>query len=276
MIESSFHVPITNALHKSSEVLLRHFGKVTNIRVKENLSSVVSEADLDSERVIIDLITKEFPDHNIISEEKGFVYKNSPVTWVVDPLDGTSNFVSGLPWFGILIAVMKDFIPIAAGAFLPVGKHLYYAERSEKTRLNGRIIHVSEAQLLSDVLIAYSLDYNDDFNDTHKETDIMANMVSNARNVRATNCLLDFCYTADGRLGAAVNHHEKIWDIAAPWLIVRQAGGTVSDIEGKELDFTVNKKNYKKDYPVIASNGNFHTKLISLINEASNSFTRKS
>jgi len=276
MIETSFHIPITNALHRSSEVLLRYFGRVTNIRVKENLSSVVSEADIESEKVIIDLITKDFPDHNIISEESGYVYKGSSITWVVDPLDGTSNFVSGLPWFGILIAVMEDFVPIAAGAFLPIGRHLYYAEKSEKTRLNGRLIQVSDSQSPGDVLIAYSLDYCNDFKETLKETDILANLVNNARNIRATNCLLDFCYTADGRLGAAVNHNEKIWDIAAPWLIVKQAGGIVTDTEGKELDFRVNEKNYKKDFPVIASNGHFHKKLISLINETSNSITRKS
>jgi myo-inositol-1(or 4)-monophosphatase len=267
MIETSFQIPITNALHRSGEVLLRHFGKVTRIKVKENLSSVVSEADIKSEKVIIDLITKDFPDHNIISEESGYNYKGSPITWVVDPLDGTSNFVAGLPWFGILIAVMKDKEPIAAGAYLPVGKHLYYAEQSGKTRLNGRIIQVSKAQTLNDVLVAYSLDYCEDFKVTLEETGILARLVNNARNIRSTNCLLDFCYTADGRLGAAVNLHEKIWDIAAPWLIVKQSGGMVTDIKGKELDFAVTEKNFSKDFPVVASNGHIHIKLIKLIRE---------
>ncbi len=276
MSETSFQIPISNALRRGGEVLLKYFGKVSNIKVKENLSSVVSEADMESDKVIIDLISKDFPDHNIISEESGYIYKGSPITWIVDPLDGTSNFVAGLPWFGVLIAVMKDYVPVAGGAYLPAGKHLYYAEQAEKTRLNGRIIHVSEAQFLKDVLIAYSLDYCENFDDTLKETGIFASLVNNVRNVRATNCLLDLCYTADGRLGAAVNHHEKIWDIAAPWLIVRQAGGMVTDTSGKELDFTVSQENYKKDFPVIASNGHLHEKMIDLINDALNSITGKS
>lgn len=267
MIEPSFRIPILNALHRGGKVLLKYFGKVTNIKVKENLSSVVSEADLESDKIIIDLITREFPEHNIISEESGYNYKGSPVTWIVDPLDGTSNFVAGLPWFGVLIAVMKDHVPVAAGAFIPVGKHLYYAEHSVKTRLNDKIVHVADALVLSDALVAYSLDYSDNYNDTIKETGILAKLVNNARNIRSTNCLLDFCYTADGRIGAAVNYHEKIWDIAAPWLIVKQAGGVVTDTSGKELDFTVTLENYKKDFPVIASNGHLHDKLINLIRE---------
>ena len=276
MIETSFQIPITKVLHRAGEVLLRYFGRVRKIKVKENLSSVVSEADVASEKVIIDLISKDFPDHNIISEECGYVYKGSPITWVVDPLDGTSNFVAGLTWFGVLIAVMKDNIPVAAGAYLPVGKHLYYADQSEKTRLNGRIIKVSGAKSISDILVAYSLDYCEDFNDTLRETGILARLVGKARNIRSTNCLLDFCYIADGRLGAAVNWHEKIWDIAAPWLIVKQSGGKVTDIEGKELDFTLTEANFKKDFPVVASNGHLHNKLISLISEPLNSIAGKS
>jgi myo-inositol-1(or 4)-monophosphatase len=265
MIEPSFQIPISNALHRGGKVLLKYFGKVRNIKVKENLSSVVSEADVESDKIIIDLITKDFPDHNIISEESGYIYKGSPVTWIVDPLDGTSNFVAGLPWFGVLIAVMKNYIPVAAGAFIPVGEHLYYAEQSAKTRLNGRIISVADIMEISNALVAYSLDYSDRYNDTLKETGILAKLVNNARNIRSTNCLLDFCYIADGRIGAAVNYHEKIWDIVAPWLIVKQAGGMVTDISGKKLDFTVTLKDFKKDFPVVASNGHLHDKLISLI-----------
>jgi myo-inositol-1(or 4)-monophosphatase len=276
MTESSFQIPILKALHKGGDILLKYFGKVSNIKVKENLSSVVSEADVESEKIIIDLITKDFPDHNIISEESGYIYKGSPVTWIVDPLDGTSNFVAGLPWFGVLIAVMKNYVPMAAGAFIPVGKHMYYAERSAKTRRNGRIIHVADILEVRNALVAYSLDYSDNYNDTLKETGILAKVVNNARNIRSTNCLLDFCYIADGRIGAAVNYHEKIWDIVAPWLIVKQAGGMVTDTAGKELNFTVTLENYKKDFPVIASNGHLHNKLVSLIQDDFNSITGKS
>jgi myo-inositol-1(or 4)-monophosphatase len=267
MTDISFQIPITNALHKAGEVLLKHFGKVTNIKVKENLSSVVSEADVESEKAIINMITKDFPDHNIISEESGYNWKGSKFTWIVDPLDGTSNFVAGLPWFGILIAVMKDNLPVAAGAYLPVNKHLYYAEQGKKARLNEEIIRVAQTKELKDVLVAYSLDFYPDFNETLAETSIIAKLVRNARNVRSTNCLLDLCYTADGRMGAAINQREKIWDITAPWLIIKEAGGIITDLTGNELNFTLSEKDYAKDYPVVAANSYLHSKIINLIRE---------
>lgn len=266
MVNSAFQSAITNSLYKAGEVLLRHFGKVKNIKVKENLSSVVSEADIESERVILELITKSFPDHNIISEESGYKFKGSSYTWIVDPLDGTSNFVAGLPWFGILIALMKDNSPVAAGAYLPTDNQLYYAEQSGKAHLNGQIIQVSRAQKLKNVLVAYSLDFCPDFNYTLAETSIIARLVRNARNVRSTNCLLDLCYTADGRLGAAINQHEKIWDVAAPWLILKEAGGKITDNSGKELNFILTEKDYCKDYPVVAGNEYIHREIINLIN----------
>jgi len=270
MTEISFQIPITNALQKAGEVLMKHFGKVANIKVKENLSSVVSEADVESEKAIIDLITKDFPDQNIISEERGYNWKGSKFTWIVDPLDGTSNFVAGLPWFGILIAVMKDNLPVAAGAYLPVNKQLYYAEKDMKARLNGEIIQVTRSHELKDVLVAYSLDFYPDLNDTLAETNIIAGLVRNARNVRSTNCLLDLCYTADGRMGAAINQREKIWDITAPWLIIKEAGGIITDLAGNELNFSLSEKDYGKDYPVVAANPYLHSKIINLIREISN------
>ena len=270
MTEISFQTEITAALKKAGEVLLKYFGKVTHIKVKENLSSVVSEADLESEKVILEIITKDFPDHNIISEESGYKYKGSEYTWIVDPLDGTSNFVAGLPWFGILIAVMKHNTPIAGGAYIPIDQQLYYAEQGKKALLNGRIIQVSHSSELKNVLVAYSLDFCPFFKDTLAETSIIASLVRNSRNVRSTNCLLDLCYTADGRLGAVINQKEKIWDIAAPWLIIKEAGGLVTDREGKELNFSLAEKDYGKDYPMIAANKHIHHKIINLIQEISN------
>jgi myo-inositol-1(or 4)-monophosphatase len=265
MINSAFQGVITLALHKAGEILLRYLGRVSNVKVKESLSSVVSEADVESERIIIDLILHNFPEHNIISEESGFTFQGSPFTWVIDPLDGTSNFVAGLPWFGILIAVMKDHIPVAAGAYLPVDEQLYSAEEGQPALLNGRPIRVSRHSELKDILAAYSLDHSSEFQETLNETWLIARLVQNVRNIRSTNCLLDFCYIADGRLGAAINQREKIWDIAAPWLIVKQSGGVITDLNGNELDFTLTEKDYDRDFPVVAANPLIHRKIIELM-----------
>lgn len=265
MINNQFQPAIVQALHQGGNILLKYFGNISNIKVKENLSSVVSEADVESEKVILDLIRQDFPDHNIISEESGYMYRNSPYTWIVDPLDGTSNFVAGIHWFGILIAVMKDHVPIAAGAYLPIENQLYYAEEGDRSRLNGQIIRTSQTAQLTDVLVAYSLDFQPDFKEILAETNLIARLVQKTRNVRSTNCLLDLLYTADGRLGAVINQHEKIWDIAAPYLIIKEAGGIMTELNGAELNFQVSEKDYDKDFPVVAANPRIHKKIMELI-----------
>jgi len=267
MINNQFKLIIVQALHLGGDVLLRYFGKVSNIKVKESLSSVVSEADVESEKVILDLIWQEYPHHNIISEECGYIFKNSQYTWIVDPLDGTSNFIAGLPWFGILIALLEDHVPIAAGAYLPVNQQLYYAEKGGKARLNGEIIQVINSTYLKDVLVAYSLDFHPDVSQTVAQTNMIAKLVQNTRNIRSTNCLLDLLYTADGRLGAVINQYEKIWDITAPWLIIKEAGGMITDLYGTEINFRVNKKDYNKDFPILAANPEIHKQIIQLIQE---------
>src|SRR5262249_41586540 len=90
----------------AGKILLQYFGRVTNPRMKESASSVVCDADLAAEKYVIDQIRKQFPEHNIIAEESGWTGGSSLYTWVVDPLDGTSNFVAGIPWFGVQIGVL--------------------------------------------------------------------------------------------------------------------------------------------------------------------------
>src|SRR4030042_6478951 len=111
---------LISALKVSGKTLLGYFNKPLKTKQKESQSSIVTEADIESENVIINLIKARFPGHNIISEESGFTDNKSEFTWVIDPLDGTSNFASGIPWFGILIALFKHNTPVAAGAYLPV------------------------------------------------------------------------------------------------------------------------------------------------------------
>lgn len=265
MDHTPFHDTITRALEQGGQVLLNYFGKVRQIRVKENLSSVVSEADIESEKVIMEQIRKDFPNHNIISEEYGFVSKDSIFTWIIDPLDGTSNFIAGLPWFGILVAVLKDHLPVAAGAYIPANRDLYYAEEGKRSSLNGKSIQVSRADSLKDVLVSYSLDFNPDYNVTLAEGEIISRLVRYSRNLRATNSLLDLCYTADGRLGAALNQHQKIWDIAAPWLIIREAGGMVTGMDGEKVDFRVNDTDFDRDFATVAASPGLHTEIMGLI-----------
>ena len=113
------------ALKKGGKILMDHLGKSPEATVKESISSVVTEADLASEKAILEILQGGKESYNIITEESGYQDHASDYTWVVDPLDGTSNYAAGLPWFGVIIALFEKDIPILGGMYLPVDESLY-------------------------------------------------------------------------------------------------------------------------------------------------------
>lgn len=258
---------IKKALKAAGKILMKSSGQIQKYSVKENQSSIVTKADLASEKAIVKIIQKEFPKHNIIAEETGFKSNNSEYTWIVDPLDGTSNFASGLPWFGVFIALLKDSEPIASGIHLPFYDLMYFAEKGKGATRNGKKISVSKENALKNVLLGYSLDYSEDSGKTEKEAKIIKLLVRNIRNLRATNSAIDYCYAADGRLGGCINQTSKIWDVAAPYLIIKEAGGIVTDINGNGMDFSADKGNYLRNFTIVASNKNLHPEIMSIIRQ---------
>lgn len=257
---------IGKALLEAGKILMNNFGRISDYEVKESQSSIVTKADIESEKRIIEIISEEFPDHNTLGEETGYQNRNSEFTWVIDPLDGTSNFAAGLPWFGVIICVLKNSIPVMAGCFLPVQNEIYFAEKGKGATRNDKKILVSAESELKNILAAYSLDFSDEPGKTEHETIVIGNLVKNIRNLRGTNCLIDFCYTADGKLGACINQTTKIWDIAGPGLIIEEAGGKVTDILGNQFDFSLNETNYSRNFTIVCSNKMLHAELIKIVN----------
>jgi len=253
------------ALKSAGEVLLNYFGNVKDIQQKENNSSIVTEADLAAENAIFDVLSKQNEPCNIISEESGFTGKDSEYTWVIDPLDGTSNFAASLPWFGILMALFHKREPILAGMFLPLEKEIYYAEKGKGAWKNDIPIRTADATDLKDVLISYSFDFSEIPGKTGGEMKLIERLASRVRNLRSTNSLVDFCCTADGRLGASLNQSTKIWDIAAPWLVIREAGGCVTDIKGIDITFDVRAESISRNYTIAASASGIHEQLVSIL-----------
>jgi myo-inositol-1(or 4)-monophosphatase len=257
---------IRKALQQAGKILMGYFGKITEYSVKESQSSIVTKADIESEKKIIETVLEKFPDHSTLGEETGYQNRNSEYTWVIDPLDGTSNFAAGLPWFGVIICVLKNSVPVMAGCFLPVQNEIYFAEKGKGATRNGEIIKVSPETELKNILAAYSLDYSDEPGKTDREAKVIQQLVSRIRNLRSTNSLIDFCYTADGKLGACMNQTTKIWDIAGPGLIIEEAGGKVTDINGYPFSFSLNKENYGRNFTIVASNKVLHSELIKILN----------
>jgi myo-inositol-1(or 4)-monophosphatase len=253
------------ALREAGKILMENFGKITEYAVKESQSSIVTKADIESEKKIIEIILEKFPDHNTLGEETGYQNRNSEFTWVIDPLDGTSNFAARLPWFGVIICVLQRSVPIMAGCFLPVQNEIYFAEKGKGATRNGEKIAVSSETELKNILAAYSLDSSDEPGKTEREAKVIQQVVSRIRNLRSTNSLIDFCYTAEGKLGACMNQTTKIWDIAAPGLIIEEAGGKVSDMQGNLFDFSLNEDNYGRNFTIVCSNEILHSELIKLL-----------
>ncbi len=253
------------ALRRAGKILLDNFGKTPKISVKEADSSIVTETDIQSEKIILDILDEHPEQFNIISEECGYIQAESEYTWIIDPIDGTSNFAAGLPWFGVIMALMKDKTPVLAGMYLPLENQLYYAEKDKGAWKNDKPIHVNRTRQLKDTLLAYSFDHSRDPGKTASEMKLIEKISANIRNIRATNSLVDFCYVADGRIGGVINQTTKIWDIAGPSLIIREAGGSVCDIRKNELDFDVSAGSISDNYSIVASSGSVHSELLSLI-----------
>jgi myo-inositol-1(or 4)-monophosphatase len=258
---------IKNAMKEASEILMSRFGEPIKGEMKENQSSIVTEMDVAAERKITHLISKKYPNHSIIGEEKGAVLTGSEYTWIIDPIDGTSNYASGIPWFGILLAVLQHDQPYAAGAYLPYYDLMYYAEKGKGAFRNDEPIYASREQSLRNTLIAYATDYSENEKKTRMEMDILNDIIKNVRNMRSTNSLIDFCYVADGKLGAAINYNTKIWDIAALHLILNEAGGKMTDLKGNDVIFELKLENYLKTYQVVASGSPLHEQVINILSK---------
>jgi len=258
---------LLSALKASGEELLKHYGKPVKIGVKESQSSIVTEADLKSDSLILKMIGEKYPLHNIISEESGYTNNKSNYTWVIDPLDGTSNFASALPWFGILITLFENNNPIMGGAYLPITDILYFAEEGKGAFKNGKRFSMSESKELVKSLIAFSVDYTDDEVFLERSIGIYKNIIKGARNIRCTNSLVDFIYVAEGKFGGCINLFTRLWDISALGLIITEAGGDMIDINGEKIKFLLNNKVVDKNFSVVAGSKEIVQSLKKIIEE---------
>lgn len=255
---------LTKALKSAGEIQLRSFQSGNKTVEKENISSVVTEIDIKSEKAILDIIESEYPDHNILSEEIGLKNKNSKYTWVIDPLDGTSNYAAGLPWFGVLMALFEENTPILSGAYLPVSNKLYVAEKGKGAFCNDKKLNVKE-QPLNQSLVVFSIDFCKDLEYLDKGIGIYKYLVQNSRNVRSTNSLVDFLYIAEEKFAGCVNMFTCIWDIAATYLILREAGGDMKGLDTNDIEFFLDQENLHKNYPVVAGTKSFFEDIINVI-----------
>lgn len=197
---------------------------------------LVTDTDKASERHITTRILEEFPNHQILAEEGGFLgSKDSTYQWVVDPLDGTTNFAHGFPFFSVSIALRHLDQTIIGAVYHPILDELFYAEKGKGSYLNDKTISVSGTTSLTQSLLVTGFPYN--VRETGENLANHAKLSKLCRGVRRTgSAALDLCSVACGRLDGYWEIDIQAWDIAAGSLIVQEAGGVVSRLDGGEFN----------------------------------------
>lgn len=215
---------------QAGEVLRRAFRAAGEVRYKGRRNPV-TEADLAAEKLIVERIRREYPEHSILAEEGG-AEGVGPTRWIIDPLDGTVNFSHGLPWFAVAIAVEHQGALEAAVIYAPQQRELYQARRGHGATRNGQPLSVSDTAELSDALLATGFCY--------ERNEVVDNNVAEFRELvlecrdlrRFGSAALDAAHVAAGHLDGYWERHLSPWDLAAGILLIREAGGRVTDLEG--------------------------------------------
>lgn len=259
---------LIECVFSAGKLLLKYFRRPTNSRLKGNPSSVVTDADLAAEEIIVKSIRSKFPQHRIIGEECGLIQSNSEYTWIIDPLDGTSNFVAGIPWFGVQIALLRNATLIMSAIYLPTEDLLYFSEIDGGVLRNGQRIKLAPEAVLANALCAFGLDAAADPLCGHRNSELFFRLSNGVRNLRATNSVIDFCFTLDAQFGGFINLNTKVWDIAPISLMLREAGGKLTDLQGDSIIFQLDDTVLNRNYAVLGAGNALHPQLLDLISDS--------
>ena len=245
----------TYIAQESGKVLKKYWGKLSDIREKGFPWDLVTEADKESEEIILGLLHEKYPDHDILSEEAGLHKKNkSEFSWIVDPLDGTTNYTHQYPMVSISIALAYRNNPIVGVVYNPILEELFTAAKGQGCMLNGRLAHVSKVTSLERSLLATGFAYDRMETEDNNYAEF-CHITSRSQGVRrGGSAALDLAYVAAGRLDGFWERGLKPWDIAAGIILIKEARGCITSYEGKTLDLESGR--------ILASNGLIHDDLI--------------
>lgn len=232
--------PITNlmlnAARKAGHVIIRHIPKIDRLNVEtKGLHDYVSEVDKMAEKEIIYELKRAYPDYAIIGEESGSHGENR-FAFVIDPLDGTSNYLRGIPHYCVSIALCENLQPVAGLIYDPVNDEVFSATKGAGAYLNERRIRASGRERLNSALLAtgFAPRVRDQLNN---HLTALAPILENAEDLRRTgSAALDLCYVAAGRLDGYFEAGTKAWDVAAGMLIASEAGAVCTDFQGRTLE----------------------------------------
>lgn len=255
---------MVNAARVAGRRLVRDFGEISSLQVSlKGPGDFVSNADTLAEKTLIEMLSESRPDYGIVSEERQAVSpkNDSPFTWIIDPIDGTTNFLHAIPYFSISIALQYKEEIIAGIIFNPVTNELYYAEKGKgaflMTPTGNMRLRVSGRTQLS-----YALVGSNGFS-SKKNRELMEKMVDNVASIRYNGCTtLAMAGVAAGQLDLYVATRFKIWDLAVGYLLIKEAGGCVCDIHNNS-----GMDNIIQSQSVIAGNHKLKDQILKVIGD---------
>lgn len=244
------------AAHQGAAVLMDKLGRLSEIN-KKGVIDLVTDADTASEKVIIETLQAVFPTHTLLAEESGLSQGTADYRWIIDPLDGTTNFAHALGLFSVSIACAKDDDIICGVVFNPLTAELFSAVKGAGAELNGSPIQVSNTAEIADSLLATGFPYNVREVLDQVMTRLGRCLAASQGVRRLGSAALDLCYLACGRFDGFWEQNLKPWDTAAGLLIAQEAGARVTDFADRA---------YRIDMPqLLATNGKIHQQMLELI-----------
>jgi myo-inositol-1(or 4)-monophosphatase len=249
-------------------VLMRTFDQPHQQRTKNTSIDMVTEGDTASEALIVAALTRHFPDHHIVGEEGGGMgapAEDAEYFWYIDPLDGTSNYASNIPFFSVSMALAdRDMNPLVGVVYDPFGNQLFSAAKGAGVTLNDRLLHVSETAILGSSMLAAGFPYDSHTNPDNNLSEWGAFTVRARGLRRLGSAALDLSFVAAGRFDGYWEQRLNPWDVMAGILFVHEAGGKVTDYNGQEGEFV------HRGRQVLASNGLVHDEMLAVLREARN------
>jgi len=251
---------VIKAAKAGGAITKKYFGKVLELEGKSTPADFRTKADLESEKAIIKILSKKFPTYNIVSEEAGEINKNSEYTFIIDPLDGTNNFVLGMPYFSTCIGLMKGDTTIFGVVYNPILKNIYFAEKGKGAYLNGKRISVNKNASLEESSLSYVGSYKVPI--AHSPESMSKLYHKCKRVLNNWSVLLDFCLLASGKIEAVTLVSDVcLHDYVAGKLIAKEAGAMITDLNG---DPEINDKNCIS----LSTNGTaIHNEILEILNK---------
>lgn len=248
---------LINAVKAGAAEITRFFNSEFIISHKEGVNNLVTEADHASEKAIMEVIKKQFPDHHILSEEAGEIRMDSEYKWIIDPIDGTVNFAHGIPLNCVSIGVEHNGMIVMAAVYNPHLDELFFAEKGKGATLNDKTIRVSEQTQTIRACLVTGFPYTY-INIPNGPLEIFERFIRKGIPVRRLgSAAIDLCWVAAGRFDGFYEHKLEPWDSAAGYLIVEEAGGKVTDLDGNLFS--------PYQHRILATNGRIHEEMLGVI-----------